>query len=414
MKILILADQCNPEWASLPSFSYALAKSIADNVDITLVTQIRNKSGIEKAGYKFKEVIYIDNEYIAGPLHKFSIILEKLGVGGLMTNMAFKYPANIAFEYETFKKLKVRIQAKEFTFIQRISPVSPTVPSPISKWADIPFIYGPINGGLAWPEQFKDETKNEREFLRYVRNFYRYLPYYKSTFSMSTKILAAFSSVENDIPYKDRNKIMRFNELGVDTEQYKPNSNKTFEEKDQCKFVFVGRLVPCKCTYAAILAFANSQILRSKHKFSIVGDGPERESLQKLIDKHNLNDSVEILGWMEQSQVAKYMAKSDVFVFPSIREAGGNVILEAMSSGLPSIVANYGGPGELVDDKVGIKLPLTDKQTFLDSCVKSMELLADNTKLREKLSLNARERAVDVHDWVQKGRAMKKIYSDLL
>jgi len=412
MKVLLLADVCNPNWASLPSFSHSLAMSISDNVDVVLVTHIRNKSDIDSHEYKFQEVIYIDNEYIASPLFKLSKVLKNIGIGGWMTNMALKYPSNIAFEREAYKALKTRINNDEFDFIHRISPVSPTVPSPIAKWAKTPFIYGPINGALPWPNQFKDEIKKEREILIHVRNFYKYLPYYKDTFKFSSKILAAFSHVEKDIPLIEHGKIIRFNELGVYTDQYKPREDKSYDKKGPCQFLFVGRLVPYKCPHIVISAFAQSKKLRSMHKLNIVGDGPEREVLQQLIDDNNLNDCVEILGWKNQVEVAEYMANSDVFVFPSIREVGGNVLIEAMSSGLPSIVPNYGGPSELIDGSVGIKIDLSDKKTFLDSYIKSMEDISSDVELRKKLSDNARLKALQEHDWTSKGKLMAQVYRE--
>jgi len=410
MKILILAETCNPVWASLPGFSYSLADSIAHNVDVVLVTHIRNKADISKINtHNFKEIIYIDNEYIASPLYKFSLLLKRIGIGGFMTSMALKYPSNIAFEYETYKMLKKRFNNKEFDFIHRISPVSPTVSSPIAKWTNIPFIYGPINGALAWPKQYKEQIKKERELLVHIRNFYKFLPYYKSSFTHATKILAAFKHVEKDIPATEHHKIIRFNELGVDTELYKPNPKKSTTQT-QCKFLFVGRLVPYKSAHVVISAFIESQELRNKHLLNIVGDGPERETLQKLIDDNQLSHCIKILGWKTQIEVAQYMSDSDVFVFPTIREVGGNVILESMSAGLPSIVPNYGGPSELIDENTGIKIPLADKQAFLRSYIKGMELLATNTELRKKLSNNARKIALKEHSWPMKGKQVKEIY----
>lgn len=414
MKILLIAEQCNPNWASLPGFSYSLAKAISDNVDAVLVTHVRNKKDIISAvNGRFKEIIYIDNEYISSPLFKMGNFLKKIGIGGWMTNMALRYPSNIAFEYEIYKLLKERINNNEFDFIHRISPVSPTVPSPIAKWVKTPFIYGPINGGLSWPKLFKDEIKKEREIIVHIRNIYKYLPYYKSTFKNSAKILAAFSHVEKDIPLADKNKIIRFNELGVDTDLFKPSINKIYDSDSSCYFLFVGRLVPYKSPHVVISAFAKSAILRDKYKLSIVGDGPERDTLQKLIDDNNLNNCVKILGWKNQQEVAQYMANSDVFVFPTIREVGGNVLIEAMSSGLPSIVPDYGGPSELVDDSIGIKIPLSDKNEFLKSYINSMEQLASDVELRARLSKNARKKALELHSWPIKGVQMKLIYESI-
>ena len=108
------------------------------------------------------------------------------------------------------------------------------------------------------------------------------------------------------------------------------------------------------------------------------------------------------------------MRESDVFVFPTIREAGGNVLLEAMSSSLPSIVPNYGGPAELIDDTVGIKVELSEKAQFQQDYIREMELLARDVILRETLSSNARERALKQHDWKVKGEEVKNIYTSLV
>ncbi len=410
MKVIILAEQCNPIWPSLPGFSYALAKSISQHIDVVLVTHIRNKAGISNQKNNFKEVIYIDTEYLAAPLNKISNFLRRIGIGGWMTHMALKYPAYIAFEKKAYKLLKHRLINKEFDLIHRISPVSPTIPSPIASWTDTPFIYGPLNGALAWPEQFREEIKKERELLSHVRNVYKYLPFYKNSFHRASIILAAFSHVEKDIPDQDKSKIIRFNELGVDTDLYQPAKNKKFDVDQPCQFLFVGRLVPYKCAHVVITAFANSEKLRKKHSLKIVGDGPEREYLQKIIDENQLNHCVTILGWKEQFEVAQIMADSDVFVFPTIREVGGNVIIEAMSAGLPSVVPDYGGPSELIDNAVGIKVPLSNKLEFQENYTRTMDMLADNAELRKLLSNNARARAIEIHSWKAKGLRMKKIY----
>jgi len=376
------------------------------------VTHIRNKADISAKEGQFKEVIYIDNEYVAAPLHKLGKFLKAIGIGGWMTNMALKAPSNIAFEYELYKLLKIRINNNEFDLIHRISPVSPTIPSPIATWVSTPFILGPLNGSLPWPKQFDKEIKKEREFLIHVRNVYKYLPYCKKTFHRAVKILSAFKHLDKDVPDEDKEKIIRFNELGVDTEFYKPGEKANRPDKC-CQFLFVGRLVPYKCPHVAILAFLNSKQLRANHRLVIVGDGPERRVLQELIDNNGLAHCIEIVGWKKQRDVARYMSEADVFVFPTIREVGGNVIIEAMSSGLPSIVPDYGGPSELVDEAIGIKIPLLNRDEFQDAYTVSMEELAVNTEKRQRLSINARKRALAEHSWSIKGAQIKKIYDDI-
>ncbi|WAK01147.1 glycosyltransferase family 4 protein [Methylobacter sp. YRD-M1] len=413
MKILMLAETCNPEWASLPSFSFYLAKSIADHVDVVLVTHVRNKSAIENSEKGRLQIVYVDNEYIAKPLHKVAQFLQRIKIGGWMTSMALKYPSYVAFEYHVWRRFKAELKAGEFDYVHRISPVSPTIPSPLAKWSPVPFIYGPINGGLPWPGQFTEEIKKEREFLVHFRNFYRYLPYYKSTFKYSAAILSAFKHVQADIPRADLTKAIKFDELGVYADFYKPAAHPVKKKDGICQFLFVGRLVPYKCPDVVIHAFAQSDALRNKHKLIIVGDGPERKNLQQLIEKHELSECVRLVGWKGQNDVAKIMQESDVFVFPTIREVGGNVIVEAMASGLPCIVPDYGGPSELINEKVGIKVALMKKEIFINSFAKNMEMLAENENVRLELGKQARIKVLNEYDWQEKGKLITSIYTKL-
>ncbi|HIC47874.1 MAG TPA: glycosyltransferase [Methylophaga aminisulfidivorans] len=414
MKVLILAEQCNPDWPSLPGFSFALANDIAKLTSVVLVTHIRNKENIESLTNKaFEEIVYIDTEVLAKPLHKLSKLLIKIGVGGLMTNMALKYPPYILFEKKTYEKLKPRIESGEFDVIHRISPVSPTLPSYIPTRINTPFILGPLNGALPWPKQYTEEIKKEREIISHVRNIYKYFPYYKKSFQSSRVILSAFRHADTDIPKEERYKIKRYNELGVDTSLYVPNKHDVSNNHEKTTFLFVGRLVPYKGAHVLINAFIRSQLLRSNSELIIVGDGPEREYLAGLIANNHLQNTIHMVGWKSQSEVAEYMNNADIFAFPTIREVGGNVIIEALASGLPCIVPDYGGPSELVDETIGIKIPLSDKDTFLNNYIKSMESLSeDKTRIRV-LSKSARERALSKHSWSARAQAALKIYESL-
>ena len=73
------------------------------------------------------------------------------------------------------------------------------------------------------------------------------------------------------------------------------------------------------------------------------------------------------MGWVEQTETAAYYQQADVFCFPSVREFGGAVVLEAMACGLPCIVVNYGGIGEYVTTETGFKLdPVSRSQLVAD------------------------------------------------
>ncbi|WP_347989627.1 glycosyltransferase family 4 protein [Methylomonas sp. AM2-LC] len=413
MKVLILAEQCNSEWASLPFFSYELAKATADQVDVVVVTHIRNKPAIDRTGFGRAQVEYVDNEYIAAPLYKLANLFRRLKLGNWMMGMALSYPSYIAFEYEVWKKYKQRLADNEFALIHRISPVSPTLPSPLASWTTVPFILGPINGGLGWPDTFVNELKKEKEFIIYFRQLYRLLPYYHATFKHVKRVLAAFKHVERDIPEYALGLVERFDELGINPDVF--NADNRLNSSEQCHFLFVGRLVPYKNADVAVRAFLADKNLYENHRLTIVGDGPEMQSLQNIISKHSaISQNIALVGWKSAAEISALLKAAQVFVFPTIREVGGNVLVEAMACGLPCIVPDYGGPSELVNQETGIKLKLTDKPNLISAVTSAMLELANNHEQRNAKSIKAAEFAKQHYTWESKARQLKSIYQRLL
>ena len=173
MRILILADDCNPEWPSLPIVGYKATRAIAEYADVVVATHIRNRQNIEKVGFGKASVRYIDSEYVARPIFKLSRLLRGGDVAAWTIATAGSYPSYLAFEWEVWKATQSELRRGDFDIVHRITPMSPTIPSPISKWSSVPFVLGPLNGGLKWPPGFGGELSREREWLTYLRSAYR-------------------------------------------------------------------------------------------------------------------------------------------------------------------------------------------------------------------------------------------------
>ena len=108
-------------------------------------------------------------------------------------------------------------------------------------------------------------------------------------------------------------------------------------------------------------------------------------------------------GYKKGNELAEIYASSDIFVFPSSTETFGNVVLEAMSSGLPVIAANAGGVKDTVKDRInGLMFNPGDYNKL--SCL--ITELIDDGSLRKKLSLNSRKTGLE--------RSWKCIVEELL
>jgi glycosyltransferase involved in cell wall biosynthesis len=115
--------------------------------------------------------------------------------------------------------------------------------------------------------------------------------------------------------------------------------------KNGFTLLYVGRLAPLKDHATLLRAIA---LTRSHHpdvQLWIVGDGPREISLRKLTDELGLNECVTFFG--EQADVSPFMLAADLFVSSSLTEGLPVSLLEAMSVGLPALVTDVGGMGEI-------------------------------------------------------------------
>lgn len=179
---------------------------------------------------------------------------------------------------------------------------------------------------------------------------------------------------------------------GVDTHRFSPkNRDNNWKRKlgleGKKVVLFVGRIVKEK--NLDILA-ESMEILSGKRKdisLVVAGGGPYFEEYRKRIPNSLF------LGHLETEELAKVYASSDIFVFPSVTETFGNVIVEAMASGLPPVCAKSFGASELINDGQNGLLAEPNSPTSL---VEKLETLLDNPFLRERISENAYQTALQL------------------
>jgi glycosyltransferase involved in cell wall biosynthesis len=173
-------------------------------------------------------------------------------------------------------------------------------------------------------------------------------------------------------------------------------------------------LVPYKGFDLTLQAMAQSKELRRDAELLIVGDGPYRASLEAQTRELGLSSIVTFVGWIDHQQLREYLSSAQAFVFPSLREFGGGVVIEAMASGLPSIVVNYGGPGELVTDACGIRVPMGPRKVLVNRLAEAMTTLVGNPDECQRMSLAGVERVRRGFTWCKKAAQIVDIYRDML
>jgi glycosyltransferase involved in cell wall biosynthesis len=415
IRVLLLAEACNPTWTSVPLVGYNFARALADreDLDITLVTHIKNRNALANDPIcKRVRLHIIDNEWLARPMYHLSTWLrggEKLA---WTLNTALAWPGHIAFEQTVARDFAQQLRRREFDLIHRVTPLTPTIPSPLASRTSVPMILGPLNGGLPWPREFPELIAQEREWLTRMRGCYRLLPYFRSTYKNAAAVIAGSHHTAREIPQYFRGAKYYLPENGIDLTKF-PLANGWTPPASRFQFVTVGRLVPYKGVMLTLEAFASSPVLR-KTKFLIIGDGPQREELEQYIRAQQLNDAVRLIGFCEQRELTNYLRTSQAFVFPSLREFGGGVVLEAMASGLPSVIVNYGGPAELVNRECAVLLPLQPRQELVANLRLQLEQLVEQPDLCRAMSNGAVNRVQSLFTWDVKANALVQIYRDVL
>ncbi|MGH1412290.1 MAG: glycosyltransferase family 4 protein [Pelagimonas sp.] len=140
------------------------------------------------------------------------------------------------------------------------------------------------------------------------------------------------------------------------------------------RLLFVGRLAGVKGVPILFQAMAQIQKDMPKLSLSLIGDGPERKSLEALASELGLADQVSFLGYKSQSEVAEALLEADLFVLPSFAEGVPVVLMEAMASGVPVITTQIAGIAELVrHGESGWLIPPGDTNALAAAILRGME-----------------------------------------
>jgi glycosyltransferase involved in cell wall biosynthesis len=145
----------------------------------------------------------------------------------------------------------------------------------------------------------------------------------------------------------------------------------------------------------------------------VLGDGNDREACELLARELGVEGRVTFHGKVPREAVDGFYERADVFAFPSYREPGGNVSLEAMAFGLPLIVCRRGGPGANVDDTCAFRLDSVSPQQLADDCATAIRSLVLNADLRLAMGEAARTHATTSHLWSHRLARIEALYEEL-
>lgn len=410
-RVLLIAEAANPEWVSVPLIGWSLARALAEVADVHVVTQIRNRAAFLRAGLcEGDDFTAIDSEAVAGPLWKLAKAL-RMGEGkGWTMLQALNAAAYPAFERRLWKRFGGEITAGKWDIVHRITPLSPTISSPIAprcRAAGVAFVLGPLNGGVPWPAAFRAEMRAEREFLAPLRAAYKALPGRRATLAAASAILAGSRHTASEIPARFGDKLFWLPENAIDPARF---SHVAAHAPGPLRIAFVGRMVPYKGPDMLIEA-ALPMLRAGRARLDMIGDGPLLAGLRAA---HGGTPGLTFHGWLAHQAVQDVLGEATLLALPSVREFGGGVVLEAMALGVAPLVVDYAGPGELVAPGLGFKIPLGSRAAIVAALRSELERLADAPELLAETGAAARTHVARHFTWQAKAAQIARLYGWLL
>jgi glycosyltransferase involved in cell wall biosynthesis len=407
LKVLMLGPDCHPTKVSIPYVTYSHAAALAQLNDVTLVAAAPYADDLRSAKAPFRAI-----EVVRTPLldWMFNWIMRWIlrNNHDSQVKTAFEYPNAIGFEWRAWRQFRRRIYAGEFDVVLRLTPMTPTLPSPFAfflRKGPVPFVVGPLNGGLPWPPGFK-QLETQREWIAGFRNLYRIMPFIRSTYRYASAIIAASSQTFSEFT-KYRDKLFFVPEPGIGISACSADSRQP-EPGARLELIFVGGLVPRKACDLALRGAAEL-LRRDLARFTVLGDGPDRSNLEQLARSLGIEKAVTFRGWVKHDEVFRQLRSADVFVFPSLRDNGAGVVFQALASGAIPVVADFGGPGDIVYPDVGFRVPLTNESDIVAQIEKILVELESNRELLHRLRQRGMEYARESLTWDAKAQSTSKV-----
>jgi glycosyltransferase involved in cell wall biosynthesis len=133
-------------------------------------------------------------------------------------------------------------------------------------------------------------------------------------------------------------------------------------------------------------------------------------ALRAQVQREGIARHVEFTGWLQNSKVPQRLVNSHAFGFPSVKELGGAVVLETMSLGLVPIVADYGGPGELVSPSTGFAVPMGTRAEMVSRFREVFERLIADPSVIPPMGRRARASVLRNFTWSAKAAQVVEVY----
>ena len=397
LKILLSAYACEPGKGSEPGVGWRWALEMAAlNHEVWVITRANNKTAIQSGLAKH------------GKPHNLHFIYYDLPSWASWWKRGHQgvHLYYVLWQLGAYLHVRKIHQTQQFDAVHHITFGVTRHPSFMGRLG-IPFVVGPMGGAESAPLKLRKYYTlggKIKDLLRDAANFAaRFDPWVRQMYAQASLILLKTPQSLNWLPAKYQHKADCMLEIGVDKRTLLKIETCALTQCQQTLHIlYVGRFLYLKGMDLGLRALAKMREQGTPVRITMIGKGPAQADWQQLISQLKLADSVTWIPWMKQQDLLTAYQSFDVLLFPSMHDSSGNVVLEAMASGLPVVCLDLGGPAEIVDDSCGRVVPVQglDADQTVDALAAALSEIANNPALASDLRTGALAR-INSFSWQQ-------------
>ncbi len=395
-RLLLVAPACDGQDVGESWLAFQWASLLSSRFDVTLLTTYKRGHTPASEQLPGARVVEWGEPPLVGRFERLNSLLQ---------------PAYIPFYIRARRWIRKRLaEGERFDVAHQVVPVAMRYPSPAVRLG-IPLIVGPVGGSLESPAAFLPEEGATPWYQR-LRKFdgfrLRHDPLLRRSFESADCVLGIAPYVGDLLSDLSIRRFETMSDVALhEVHQVTDRSKRT----GPVRLLHVGRIIRTKGLLDVIRAMGNLRDLPVV--LDVLGEGDDRSTCEAAVREMCLEDRVTFHGAVARSVVDEFYKRADIFVFPSYREPGGSVVLEAMAFGLPVIVCDRGGPGANVDDSCAFRLPAVSPEQLAADCAAAVRTLVEDSTLRHSMGAAARVHAASAHLWAKRLDTVLRLYEEI-
>lgn len=399
MNVLLSAYACRPDRGSESGLGWNWAKATARRYRTWVITASVNRPAIEAAGeLPGASFVYVDEPMV-----------------GLRGTRVLQWIPYYLWQVAAYRRAVSLHRDVGFSLCHHVTLASWRVPSLLWR-LPAPLVWGPVGGGQVAPSGFGRTLGPTGRGIEGVRRVFqavsRHDPLVRATLRRAAVVLAANSPTKALLRAMGRADAEQLLETAAPDAMIAgplPDA----QRGSRLEVLWVGKFEPRKALPLLLDAIARLDGVTDAH-LTVVGAGSEAARWRRAAHRLGVEHRVRFTGALPLTETLRLYRDADVFVFTSLRDTSGNVLLEAMAAGVPVVALDWAGTRDIVDESCAITVRPTSPDQVAGDLAAALSRLAADPALRRRLSEAGRRRVQERFTWQNLSDAMSCVYDRAL